>query len=699
MNQKPYQPYPFLEACYNELYGEATNPDTFNQLSSASDYLEEFSTNSEASNRYEIKDLVGEGAVKQVFNCYDRATRRHVAYATAKEGFESIHIDSIIHEAWLTSSLAHPNIINVHDTGVNSSRVPYFTMELKNNTTLKDRVEQRCELQQLLEIFQKISLAIAYAHSQNIIHLDLKPENIQCGEYGEVLVCDWGLGKSIDDWGILKPSYKSQSFEHLAESELMTLHGQIRGSLGYMAPEQVHGLVEKDHRTDIFSLGAILYFILTGQAPFTGTKEEVLSKTKSATVTFPLTGLTRQKIPKSLSAIALKAMQPQSNDRYQSVEELHQDIQNFLAGYPVNAEPPSMVKATKLFLRRNQSMMRIAFASIATICLFTGIYLNSAKNLKRVFKSEKERAEGLSSAVLHLNSENKRLEKAVSSTPNDLLRKHLIEGDRRLKEHYIKDPLIELEFAQAELEKACALHPDSPNANTRLCLIYSIKMDFHSAAECQLKDWYEPDTKWANFNLIKDQYRFAQKFRSLPFAIEQRRPTIDEFVDFINQARKAHPGRGDLLAQMIRYDFHIRKNKEDFPLVLVAYLLYLNENNSGFQAEYRFDDRTLVIASVDADKEVLLRHNLPNTHSRMRQSLSYLDVNSLAIRTPARINLRALNKARIVHLDLSATEHFEFEEQTIIRGLNRITIQTSAQDSISERFRKLNKSVSFHVIE
>ena len=178
-------------------------------------------------------------------------------------------------EAWLVSSLKHPNIIKVHDAGVDADGRPFFTMDLKGNTTLKDLVRSSLGRRDMLVIFQKICDAVAYAHSEKIIHRDLKPENIQCDAFGEVLVCDWGLGKSIDPSDTNLPGVTGQ----WDADKNQTSHGDMKGSLGYMSPEQILHDEDIDERSDIFALGCLLHFILTGSAPFSGDKEQILAAT------------------------------------------------------------------------------------------------------------------------------------------------------------------------------------------------------------------------------------------------------------------------------------------------------------------------------------------------------------------------------------------------------------------------------------
>ena len=188
--------------------------------------------------RYDQAQLIAVGGMKRILKVLDRHGNRHVAMARLHEDASDLLFDPFIREARLTALLEHPNIISVHDIGVDKEGHPYFTMDLKVGDGL-DVVLQKAladgsyPLSERLDIFLKVCDAVTYAHSREVIHLDLKPANIQVGHYGEVLVCDWGLGKlicsgdGIDDDVLLNPDLLSG----------MTVYGQIKGTPGFMAPE------------------------------------------------------------------------------------------------------------------------------------------------------------------------------------------------------------------------------------------------------------------------------------------------------------------------------------------------------------------------------------------------------------------------------------------------------------------------------
>ena len=217
-------------------------------------YLEHLSP----AQRYSDESLLGKGALKAVYKCYDHKLKREVALARTKPEANPQYDKKLVYEAWLTSELSHPNIIKIHDIDTDEEGRPFFTMDLKENYTLTDLVKEGVPLSRRLQIFTSICDSIAYAHSKQIIHLDLKPDNIQCGSYGEVLVCDWGLAKHVDH-----SNEQFEALEHLLDVQDQTLYGTIKGTLGYLSPEQVRPDTPIDHHADLYALGCLLYYLLT----------------------------------------------------------------------------------------------------------------------------------------------------------------------------------------------------------------------------------------------------------------------------------------------------------------------------------------------------------------------------------------------------------------------------------------------------
>ncbi len=319
--------------------------------------------------RYRFIRTIGFGGMKSVLLVYDRELRRHVAMATMPDWRDrpAAVVNRFIMEARLTARLEHPNIVPIHDLGRDMNGTPYFTMKYLKGQTLATILRKLKEgdssmvaaypLMRLLRTYLRICNAIAFAHSQGIIHLDLKPENVHVGEFGEVQVIDWGLARAIN-----RPEDEGRiTGANTVNNESDTSHGLTRdgiakGTPGFMAPEQAAGKnKEKDQRTDIYTLGCILYAILTFEKPLYGQQlKEVLRATIKGKIKAPRELENPQwPIPMALEAICLKAMERFPAKRYQSVYELRQDIIAFSSGYATTAEAAGVFKKSLLFLQRN----------------------------------------------------------------------------------------------------------------------------------------------------------------------------------------------------------------------------------------------------------------------------------------------------------------------------------------------------------
>ena len=312
--------------------------------------------------RYQDKTYLASGAQKKVYKVFDRKMQRHIALAELHEGIPEEDYDAFFEEASLTASLRHPNIVTVYDYGFNEAYLPYFTMELKVGDTLADViVGQQKSLSERLVILGKVCDAIAYAHSQGIVHLDLKPANIQVGQYGEVQVCDWGLSRRMGD--------------------LETTKG-LKGTPGYMAPEQTVEGAALDTRADIYALGGILYSILTNHAPIAGGLNTVLDATRNDAVVAPSERCPDTDIPESLEAVVNKALAAQKDDRYQSVADFKNEVENYLQGRSTQAENAGIIKELSLLIKRNKQVCTLSFAAVAILVLAAAIFIVALQNSK-----------------------------------------------------------------------------------------------------------------------------------------------------------------------------------------------------------------------------------------------------------------------------------------------------------------------------
>jgi serine/threonine protein kinase len=247
-------------------------------------------------------------------------------------------VKRFLEEAQITGQLEHPNIIPVHEVGVNRKGNLFFTMKLVAGKSLGDildeyragseKIRREFTRHDLLGIFQRILDGVAFAHSRGVIHRDLKPTNIMIGEYGEVLIMDWGLAKVFGHSGT-----RSYTVEVGGKTgaRRKTRHGAVVGTPAYLPPEQAAGKPkDMDERSDVYSLGAILYELLILTPPFDADTGDEIIKAVLTEEPKPPSEIDNS-IPPELEHIAMKCLNKDKRKRYQSVAGIRQDIDSFLA--------------------------------------------------------------------------------------------------------------------------------------------------------------------------------------------------------------------------------------------------------------------------------------------------------------------------------------------------------------------------------
>lgn len=296
--------------------------------------------------RYRLLDRVARGGMGVVYVAEDEKLQRRVALKVLDlPGTDGDLANRLIREALVLARLEHPGIVPVHDVGTLTDGRVFYTMKFVQGKRLDKYIETITSVTDRLRVFLRICDAVAFAHANRVLHRDLKPANIMVGPFGEVLVMDWGLAKLLCEDGrpqfqvadpdatiVEKPKRASDSAGTL--SAAATGHGTVMGTPGYMSPEQARGDVEQlDARSDIFSLGALLRFLLMGNPDAT-----------SATA--------KQRLDKSLEAICSKASSQQPADRYPTVSELALDVSRYLDGLAVGAHREGFFEKLARFYRR-----------------------------------------------------------------------------------------------------------------------------------------------------------------------------------------------------------------------------------------------------------------------------------------------------------------------------------------------------------
>jgi len=287
--------------------------------------------------RFILGPELGRGGLAQVLEATDREIGRTVALKVVPSGEGEEVLERFRWEARITGRLEHPNIVPVHEMGeLPASNTLYFAMKKIVGQDLHDVIHSRkVPLRRLVEILRDVCRAVAFAHSRGVIHRDLKPANVMVGDFGEVLVVDWGLARLIGDAeapGDRRVHRKDHAdVAKRAESSHLTLEGDVLGTPSYMPPEQALGhLAELDARSDVYSLGAILYEILTNRPPHTAdTSWGILDRVVTEPVRPPRE---LHDVPPDLDAICLRALSKKKEDRFPGAAELAAEIDAWLEG-------------------------------------------------------------------------------------------------------------------------------------------------------------------------------------------------------------------------------------------------------------------------------------------------------------------------------------------------------------------------------
>jgi PAS domain S-box-containing protein len=296
----------------------------------------------ETRERYTLTRLHATGGIGRVWLAHDSALGRDVALKELRpERAEQATLGArFLQEAQITGQLEHPGIIPVYElVRARDGRQPFYTMRFVRGRTLSEAARtyhdrrragqaDPLELPALLNAFVTVCNTVAYAHSRGVIHRDLKGQNVLLGDFGEVVVLDWGLAKLVGRPERDDPARSVVHAETGADSGY-TLQGQALGTPAYMAPEQAVGRLDLiDRRTDVYGLGAILYEILTGRPPFTAdSTEEVLRKVREEGPAFPRE--TWPEVPPALEPLCLRALAKQAADRPAAAADLAHEVQGW----------------------------------------------------------------------------------------------------------------------------------------------------------------------------------------------------------------------------------------------------------------------------------------------------------------------------------------------------------------------------------
>lgn len=415
---------------------------------------------------YRVVQEIGRGGMGAVYLAEraDEQYRKRVAIKLVKRGMDT---DSVLrhfrNERQILANFDHPNIARLLDGGTARNGLPYFVMEHVEGLPIDAYCETRAlPLTERLELFREVCAAVTYAHHHAVIHRDIKPSNILVTKDGVPKLLDFGIAKILQPGSVVEAS--------------ATITGLRLLTPDYASPEQVQGKPVTT-ATDVYSLGVVLYQLLTGQKPYrlkTGTAEEISraiteqEPARPSTAVAKAAGSSKSQIPNpkllrgDLDNIVLKALRKEPERRYQSVEQFSGDIRRYLEARPVRARKDTIHYRIAKFVRRNR--VATAAAMLVFLSLVGGIIATTwearrARAEEAVAKDEKKRAERRFNDVRHLAH-------SVLFDYHDAIKN--LPGATRVRERLVKDALAYLDSLASEAEGDSALQRELAEAYNRV---------------------------------------------------------------------------------------------------------------------------------------------------------------------------------------------------------------------------------------
>lgn len=464
------------------------------------------------------------GGLGEVFVAQDQELDREVALKEIqlRHAHQLEARRRFVLEAEITGKLEHPSIVPIYGLGAYPDGRPYYAMRLIRGTSMQDVLGKAAsslreasfqfELRKLLRSFVAVCQAMQYAHARGIIHRDIKPDNIMLGDYGETLLVDWGLAKNLRQASPVAESTDVQPIRLTRSGSAGDMETQLGRTLGtpqFMSPEQAEGrLDELGPATDIYSLGATLYSILTGRPPFAA---ESLASLLLRVVAgqFPPPRDVNPNVAKPLEAICLRSMALQPEARYSSALALADDVERWLADEPVSAYPESFVERSWRWIRRHRSWAiagTLSMVTVAIVATVAAVQINHARN-----QSERHRLE----AVRRLHEARDAVDTWLTGT-SDVLEN--LPGVQRVRQRLLEQALARYTQFTAEVSDDEDIELERARSLLRLGDVHKL-LGRPTEAERAYRDAHATLSKLRDSEKLLDQSQYERANAALRLGI------------------------------------------------------------------------------------------------------------------------------------------------------------------------------------
>jgi len=587
--------------------------------------------------RYSFVEKIAAGGMKQISRVYDTQVDRFVAMAQLLPGTSDDFYEPFLREACLTARLEHPNIISVYDIGLDAQKMPFFTMELKSGVSLASIIkalkagdpnfQARYPPEMLLEIFVKICDAMAYAHAQGVAHLDLKPENIQIASFGEVTVCDWGLGRFLE----LKPSQSSQLRLHVDLLNTIPALGMACGTPGFMAPEQMTSGGVVSYQTDIYALGVILYTMCTLTEPNEHGTLELKSIVEDSAYSDMAHGWLIQH--PGLKSVIRKCLAYAPEQRYTSAADLGDEIRRFQSDLPTRAERANLMRKLHLFYKRNRRICHTLLAGTLLIGFIVAVFIFVLRERDRRVHSA--RMEAIEAEQLY-QQEQAHAGEVKREYSGALKFMHMqfayVANQSAPVDAYIYHEMIR------RLRIAQQLNPHDTQSMAAHAIILFILQRYNEATEV-----FEAAPNWAwDIRDLAAKYRHKKE--------DSERLHAGDLAELIRdfRARSQRPATIATIEQIARYDLNRRESLGERALIVEELIRIYNPQWLGRIFDYIPETRHLTIGGENLwflDRRPAMTGSL--------KPLDWLDVHTLKLHDLKFSDLTGLEGLSVARLDLT----------------------------------------------